>query len=278
MPRLSCLLFASILTLAVCSPVHAADAPAWAPAMRKVHERFTGRKGTFAQFGDSITVTLAYWAPLKYSRNNLSPAAVKAFAQVNGYMQDACWRDWKGPQYGSEGGQTIAWADEHIDAWLKKLNPEVALIMFGTNDLTQVPLDEYDAKMRVVVGKCLANGTIVILSTIPPRHGMLEKSRKYSDAVRKIAMDMKVPLLDFFGEIMKRRPNDWDGASEKFKDATGYEVNTLLSRDGVHPSFPKKFADDYSEAGLRNSGYTLRTYLTLMAYDSVIRAVLQNQT
>lgn len=34
--------------------------PTWVEPMKKVHARFTGAKGTFACFGDSITVTQAF--------------------------------------------------------------------------------------------------------------------------------------------------------------------------------------------------------------------------
>ena len=49
------------------------------------------------------------------------------------------------------------------------MNPETVLLMFGTNDLNSVPLEEYEQKTREVIKKCLENGTVVILSTIPPR-------------------------------------------------------------------------------------------------------------
>jgi len=183
----------------------------WADPMAKVHSNFSGEKGTFAHFGDSITVTLAYWTPLLYSRKNAPPEMEQAYELVKGYMKEQCWRDWKGGEFGNEGGMTIRWAHENIDNWLKRLNPEVALIMFGTNDLNSVPLAEYEAKTRQVVEKCLANGTVVILSTIPPRDGFAEKAADYAQAIRQIAFDMKLPLIDFHAEILKRRPDDWDG-------------------------------------------------------------------
>ena len=37
----------------------------WRGEVVRVHARFHGRPGTFAQFGDSITETLAFWAPLE---------------------------------------------------------------------------------------------------------------------------------------------------------------------------------------------------------------------
>jgi len=38
--------------------------PAWVDAMRKVHGRFRGTAGYVAQFGDSITYSMAFWSPL----------------------------------------------------------------------------------------------------------------------------------------------------------------------------------------------------------------------
>ena len=254
-----------------------AEDPAWLAPMKQVHAKFTGKPGTFAQFGDSITVTMAYWSPLRYKHKNLDPTGEKAFDLVNSYMLKDCWDKWKGPDYGSNGSMTIRWADENVDRWIKKLNPEVVLIMFGTNDLNQLKIDEYESKTRSVIQRCLDNGTIVILSTIPPRSGKLDEARQFSDAVKKIAAEMKVPLVDFFAECLKRRPDDWDGTLAKFKDDNRdvYQVTTLISKDGVHPSNPKKFSGDYSEEGLRSNGFVLRNYLTLIAYADVIQKTLK---
>lgn len=254
-----------------------ADEPAWVAPMKQVHAKFTGRAGTFANFGDSITVTMAYWAGLRYEHKNFDAPGEKAFELVNSYMLKDCWDKWKGPDFGSNGSMTIRWADENVDRWIKKLNPEVVLIMFGTNDLNQLKIDEYEAKTRAVVKRCLDNGTIVILSTIPPRSGKLEQCRQFADVVRKIAADMNLPVVDFFSECLKRRPDDWDGTLAKFNDGNKdvYQVPTLISRDGVHPSNPKRFSGDYSEEGLRSNGFALRNYLTLLAYADVIQKVLK---
>ncbi len=268
-----------VTLLILWSPVPGGAAPAaplesgddyWVEAMAETHAKFTGRNGTFAHFGDSITVTLAFWTPLLYSRKNAPPQMERAYELVSGYIARECWRDWKGGQFGNDGGRTIRWAYNNVDDWLRRLNPEAALIMFGTNDLNSVGLEDYEKLTRMVVRKCLDNGTIVILSTIPPRHGFVEKAAAYANAVRKIARDMKVPLIDFHTEILKRRPDDWDGASEKFLKYRGYDVPTLLARDGVHPSNPAKWQNDYSENGLRCSGYVLRNYLALTKYADVI--------
>jgi lysophospholipase L1-like esterase len=247
----------------------------WVEPMKKVHAKFTGEKGTFAHFGDSITITMAFWSSLQGGGKNMNPETEAAFKQVKGYMKADCWSKWKGPEFGNNGSMTIRWAHENVDKWLKKLNPETVLIMFGTNDLHSVPLEEYQQKMKEVVQRCLDNGSVVILTTIPPRTGMLEKSKKYAEAASKVAAELHVPVCDYFAECLKRRPDDWDGAAEKFGEYKGYDVPTLISRDGVHPSNPRQFPSDYSEEGLKSNGFVLRNYVTLMSYSDVISRVLQ---
>jgi lysophospholipase L1-like esterase len=266
--------FAAVLLLALPALIHADDkAPDWAAPMRKVHAKFKGTKGTCALFGDSITVSLAFWAGLPFSRKNMDDPTKADFELVNKRMKKECWRDWRGPAYGNQGSMTIRWADDNVEKWLKKLNPETAVIMFGTNDLGGVPLEEYEKKLRVVVKKCLDNGTVVILTTIPPRSGLLEKSKKFADAARKVAKELNVPVCDYSAAVLERRPDDWDGAAKKFEKFKGYDVPTLIARDGVHPSNPSKFAGDYSAEGLKSNGFVLRNYVTLRSYAAVIRHV-----
>lgn len=171
---------------------------------------------------------------------------------------------------------TVRWAHENVDAWLKKLNPEVAVILFGTNDLTSLEADEYRTKLREVMQACLANGTIVLLTTIPPRHGLEEKAAQFAKIARDLATELRVPLIDYAAAIHERRPNYWDGAAEKFADGNAdvYDVPTLIARDGVHPSNPRDF-QSYSDADLARNGFALRNVLTLKAYADVVRNVFE---
>jgi hypothetical protein len=262
-----------LLLLLLPAAAQAGDAE-WVDAMKKVHAKFSGQKGTFAHFGDSITITMAFWSSLRGGGKNMAPETAAAYKLVEGFMKPECWSGWKGPEYGNNGTMTIRWAHENVGKWLEKSNPEVALIMFGTNDLNAVPLEEYEAKTRDVVRKCLDNGTVVILTTIPPRHGMLDKAKAYAEAVRKVARQLHVPVCDYSAECLQRRPEDWDGAADKFKEYKDYDVPTLLARDGVHPSNPKAYSNDYSDEGLRSNGFVLRNYASLHSYAAVIRNVL----
>lgn len=255
--------------------VHAADTNSWVEPMKQVHGRFTGTPGTFATFGDSITVSMAFWAALRGEPRNMPDDMTAAHALVREYMRPECWAGWKGPAFGNNGSMTIRWAHENVDRWLRSHNPEVAVIMFGTNDLGQLEVEEFEHKTADVVERCLKNGTVVLLTTLPPRSGLLDKSRQFAAAVRRVAAQKQVPLIDYHAEIHKRRPDDWDGALPKFKAIPGseYEVPTLLARDGVHPSNPRAH-QDFSPESLSRNGFALRNYLTLLAYAETIRKVL----
>jgi hypothetical protein len=84
-----------------------------------------------------------------------------------------------------------------------------------------------------------------------------------------------VPLIDFHAEILKRRPNDWDGKLPQFAEFSIWEVPTLIAKDGVHLSNPKKWKGDFSDEGLKHNGCVLRNYVTMMAYAEVIEKVLK---
>jgi lysophospholipase L1-like esterase len=268
-------LFLIVATLMAPTTIRADDAPSWVEPMKQVHAKFSGKPGTLMLMGDSITVTKAFWAPLSYAPKNLPEPLAKNLQLVKSYMLNDCWSNWRGSEYGSESGKTTRWGEENVANWLKKLNPETVVMMFGTNDLNQIEAKEYETRTRSVIDKCLKNGTVVILTTIPPRAGKENKSKEFAEVQRKIAADLKLPLIDYQAAIMKRRPDDWNGGLPQFKDEAAkdsYSVPTLIAGDGVHPSNPSKF-QDYSEESLNKNGYQLRTVLTLNAYADAIRLV-----
>lgn len=275
-PKAVAVLFGAVLLAgpANADPPAAKSPPDWVEPMRKVHARFSGDSGTFAQFGDSITDSRAFWSSLKWKRDEASDEMRADFDLVRSHMLDDCW-DRKGAQYGNQGGQTIRWASKNLDQWLRPWNPEAAILMFGTNDLNNVGVEDYQATLEEVVRWCLDNGTVVILSTIPPRHGHEEKAAQFAAAGRRVAQRLRVPLVDFHAEILRRRPDDWDGALAKFAEYQGYDVPTLIARDGVHPSNPSRYQGNYSEQALSTNGFSLRNYLVLGKYAEVIRSVLR---
>lgn len=255
-----------LLTCLAPSALAAAEDDAWVEPMKAVHARFTGQPGTVAQFGDSITITMAFFVPLQDEVKNLPADLVDAHAWIRKYVQGRCWRGWKGPEFGNEGRTTTAWAVANLDGWLKKLNPEVALVMWGTNDTYAGPKPpEYTENLRLIVGKCLDNGTVPILYTIPPKGDQAgnpkatEHVESFVEAARTVAREKHVPLIDFYQEMMTRQPTDF--------------AKTLLG-DNLHPSYPAEYQRDFSDEGLKHSGYTLRNCLTLRRYYEVHQKVL----
>jgi hypothetical protein len=248
----------------------------WIEPMRKVHARFRGAPGTFTQLGDSITYSAAFWSPLGGPPKNMGPVVEGNYRLVRGRLKPEGLGQ-KGPAFGNQGSMTIQWARENISNWLTTLNPEVAVLLFGSNDVGQpVTAEEYEKAVREVVAACLTNGTVVLLTTPPPQSVRLERCLEFAAAVRRVASEWQVPLVDYGHEILSRRPFDWDGSSAGFKNdgADIYEVLTLISKDGVHPSNPRRYFHDFSEEALAISGYGLRNYLTMTAYAKVIREVL----
>ncbi|MBM4030626.1 MAG: hypothetical protein FJ291_02450 [Planctomycetes bacterium] len=239
------------------------EKPYWLDAMRAVHEGFRGNAGQVAQLGDSITFSMAFWAPLATANpaphipGDGLPIQPRG-GQWSGVIKGL--RD-KGPNKGNYSGWRVAQLLGVIDKVLAGDKPEVALIMIGTNDITgnRVPPD-YQAGLDAVIRKCLAAKCIPILNTIPPRRDHMQAVEGANKIIKDLAAKHKVPLVDYCGEILRLQPGAaWDG--------------TLISGDGVHPSAGR--FDDFSPANLKASGYALRTWLNFLAFRQVYFHVLR---
>ncbi len=245
----------------------------WLEPMRAAHKRFQGDAHTLGQYGDSITITMAFLATHSYGSiiPQKCPEDVKRRLEiVDGYANKKLWREWKDPRYGNNGNMTVAWAFANIDTWQKLCKPEVAVILFGTNDVSNGPIPPtYTEYMASVVDRCLADGTVPILTTLPPRgdqkgeapHNLsvAARVREIRRAVIAVARSRQVPLIDFYEEILTRQPEEWD---------------KKLMGDSLHPSYRDPWKMDFTDEGLKNSGYTLRNYLTMMTYADIIEKVL----
>ena len=259
-------------------PGVSAEDPVWVNAMRDVHAKNRGERGVLIHLGDSITYSMAYFAPLQYAgKAKMLPATRGALQLVDQYMRKECYR-WKGGEKGNYSGQTASWGLKNVDHWITSLKPEVALIMFGTNDIRRGTVEAHEENLRALVQTCLDRGVVVILSTIPPMHGFDENVKKAVEVQRKVAENLKVPLIDFYAHVVNRRPQDWDGKLDPFESFSQWEVPTIISKDGVHPSNPKRWQNDYTEEGLARNGNVLRSYLSLMAYAEVIHVVINGRS
>ena len=223
--------------------------------MRKVHERFKGQRGYVAQFGDSITYSMAFWSAMGWDDPQRYLTQDDGLPKRPGKMR---WRDYlkgardKGPKHANYSGWKVGQLLKSMDAVIVRDKPEAAIVMIGTNDVSggRVP-EHYRERLEQVIRKCMAAGCVPILNTIPPRRGREEAVAEANAIIREVAKNLKVPLADFHSECIRRRPEgSWDG--------------TLISRDGVHPSGGK--SNDYSEANLQNCGYALRNWVNFLVF------------
>ena len=225
----------------------------------------------------SEIVTMAFLAPFswgpKIAPKNCPPHVQREMDKITAYADRKLWRAWKGAQWGNTGMMMSNWLLANVDTWQRKMQPEVAVVMFGTNDIGRIWPPAYTENMAAALRRMMADGTVPILTSIPPCHR--PGHRAYWLAALSIAHGLEVPLIDYYAEVLRRRPDDWDGRLEKFSAYKGYQVPTLISRDGTHPSNPKDFMNDFSEEALNKNGYTLRNYLTLRKYYEVITKVLE---
>ena len=239
------------------SGAHAAP-PKLAPDVLKhaqeIHVGFKGQRGYVAQFGDSITYSMAFWSAMSWSDpgkflptdDGLPTTPAKPWKDSIKGARD------KGAKFANYSGWKVGDLLKSVDAVLARDKPEAALIMIGTNDINGKKVPEgYRAGLEEVIAKCLAAHCVPILNTIPPRRDHDEAVAALNLIIREIATAQKLPLVDFHAEILRLRPGKtWDG--------------TLISKDGVHPSGEKN--NLYDEDNLKTSGYALRNWLDFLAY------------
>ena len=272
----------ALVLLSACTAAPAAEKPLqqpwdYAPAMKKVAAQFHGRPGVVIHVGDSITYANPYgqWARGGEGKTDDDKDALKwmhagADDDTDGWYLARFDHPDGGRSYTACGGIRI---DEMLAGGKNKMpplkeilatyKPQAVVLMLGTNDASAGRrVADYKADMEKAVDLILGQGCVCILSTIPPHPGKLELSKSYNDDLRKLAKARGLPLIDYEQEILKRRPDDWNG--------------TLLGKNDVHPTTDQGGATPHSAPtaeNLRNSGYLLRGWLSVEKIAEVKKAV-----
>ncbi len=259
---------------------HLPVAESWdyVPSMKEVAARFQGKTGTVLHVGDSITYANPYgqWARFGKGQSNDDKAVLQwmhtgADNDTDGWYLARFDHPGGGRSYtacsGIRADEMLAGGKRGMPSLadlLVQYRPQMVVLMFGTNDASaNRPVKTYRADMQKAVDTILGQGAICILSTIPPhpRHG--ELAGAYNKALREIARQKGLPLIDYEQEILRRRPKDFNG--------------TLLGAGDVHPSANFRGTTPASAPtpeNLRNSGYLLRGWLSVKKIGEVKRTVL----
>jgi lysophospholipase L1-like esterase len=105
--------------------------------------------------------------------------------------------------------------------------PDLVTVMFGLNDMVRVPLAEYQANLKSIIEKCHAVGAAVLLCTpnavIETGGRPTAKLVEYTDAMRAVGRELKVPVCDCYAAHVALResaPLAW----------------RLVMSDAIHPN------------------------------------------
>jgi len=95
-----------------------------------------------------------------------------------------------------------------IGKYLAEHRPEMAIVMYGTNDSkSPEAVQKAMQNLQAVVDACVQAGTIPILATIPPRGFDREKQQgetRFNEALVRLGRENKVPVSYCFEEMMGR--------------------------------------------------------------------------
>ncbi len=139
----------------------------------------------------------------------------------------------------------------------RRVRPAFALVLFGTNDVNYRTPTEFYNDITRIVDYSISNGTIPILSTIPPQPGAWGDVPTLNRVIQSIAEEYAIPYIDYYSAL-RDLPNNG------------------LTFDALHPSAPPQghASTAIFDAVHLRYGYVMRNLLTLEMLNAVVRTVL----
>jgi lysophospholipase L1-like esterase len=145
---------------------------------------------------------------------------------------------------------------------LDDYRPRMVTIECGIYDVEDgVPLADYRKNLATALDLILERGAIPVLNTIPPFKAQLPRTRQFNEALRDLAKERGIPVLDLEREVLTRRPDDWFGTLMD-------RIHLTAAQTGGSP------AAEPTAENLRKSGYQLRGWLTVQKIAEIKRRVL----
>ncbi|QDT27900.1 Acyl-CoA thioesterase I precursor [Gimesia panareensis] len=186
-------------------------------------------------FGDSVTGVYYHTGSRRAYTDMLGIALEKAVPGSKPEMINA-----------GISGHTTVNALSRIERDVLKHHPDLVTVMFGLNDMTRVPLADYEKNLHSILKQCRDVGAEVLLCTpnavITTGSRPTEKLIKYCDVVRKVGKELNVPVCDAYEQLTVLRK----------KDPLAWR---LLMSDEIHPNMAghKKLAELLAESITGNS-------------------------
>lgn len=243
-------------------PFRVPDAEDYAPAMKKVAAKFKGTPGVFLHLGDSNTYAnqATAWARGGMEQTDAEKAFLK-WSHAGKRDESDGWylASTDVPSNRSHTAASGMQADEFLKGGkgglpaladvANKYKPQLALYMLGTNDVRAGrPTAQYIADVEKAVDLLLDQGTVVILSTLPPYRGKAKIIDDYNKALRQLAAAKHVPIIDLHGEMKARGGDDFE--------------KQYLGDDDIHLS-QQPANGPATDENLKKCGYLLRCYLAV---------------
>ncbi len=200
-------------------------------ALSKTVEKLkSGKPVKVVCFGDSVTGVYYHTGSRRAYTDMLGLALKKAVPAADPTMVNA----------GISGNTTVN-ALARIDQDVLKQNPDLVTVMFGLNDMTRVPLEQYRENLRSIINQCREAGAEVLLCTpnavITTSGRPAEKLVKYCEVVREVGREMQVPVCDNYQKLTALR------------DQNALTWRLMMS-DEIHPNMAghKKMAELIAES------------------------------
>jgi LysM repeat protein len=230
------------------------------------------RPDVFSKIGDSITVSGAFLYGFGIRQYNLRSYQQDLSPVVNYYLQNIArdsnsfsntslaaevgWSAHSSTTPGNGDKTLCAPTESPLVCEYRYVRPAVALIMFGTNDVTGMATGNFERNLRQVIEITIQRGIIPVISTIPPMTGRSDGARVpvFNTIIKALAREYDIPLWDYWAAL---QPLPSYG----------------LTLDGVHPTY-SSYSTDFAPENLKY-GMTTRNLTALQALDAVWRTVLK---
>lgn len=218
----------------------------------------------FVKVGDCMTEDPAFLYPLAegeidwgeyeglqvvvehYAQADENPFGRKSQAAAGGFnaasVIDTMWAN---PEF-CEAGETP------LSCELRLMNPAVAVIMFGTNDVFYLDEAQFDYFLRSVLVEAVEAETLPVLSTFPLRPEFPDKTEVFNRIVAQAADDYDLPLINLW-RALEPLPNQ------------GVDPEDTTHLTSPDEGTAAQFTDEALE-----TGFAVRNLVTLQALEAVV--------
>lgn len=175
-----------------------------------------GEATTIVCLGDSVTGVYYHTGGIRAYPEMLKAALLSIYPKASLQIINA----------GISGNSTVD-ALARLQRDVLDHHPHLVTVMFGLNDMTRVPIEEFRANLTTIITRCRGTGAEVVLCTpngvIDTPGRPIVRLEQYLHALKQVGTEQKVPICDVYAAYERVRqvnPLDW----------------RLLFSDQIHPN------------------------------------------